>query len=445
MAPGKVSPRALRMAAEADRRGEQIPVIVKFHSGHSKTEFHSHTAPLTVQSTRKDYSLIPAIAMWLRATEIESLAGMEEVAEVWYDEPVYTMLNSSVAAINVPRVWSELGIEGEGTTICVLDTGLDTSHPDFEGRIQLTADFTGLGSVTDLHGHGTHIASIVTGSGVASGGMYRGIAPKAMLMAAKVLDGHGNGRMSDVMAGIEWATANGAGILVLSLGTEGSSDGTDALCTMVNAVVEMGKVVVVAAGNDGPAPYSIGSPGAADRAITVGATIDDGAIAEFSGRGPTADGRTKPEVVAPGSDVIAARAAGTTLGAPIDEAYTSVTGSSMAVPHVAGVCALMWSANPSLLPDDIKWILMDTAVDLGLSATAQGVGRVDALAAVRAARSVPTTPTASGESWGAPSSVESGDISTSSAPLPVSETTTAKPAQTTLGCLGSLLSMLGFH
>lgn len=437
MAPGKVSPRARNMAAEASTRGEQIPVIVKFHSGHSKSAFHSHTAQLTAQSMRKDYSLIPAIAMSVRPDEIAELAEMEEVAEVWYDEPVHSVLNSSTASINVPPVWDELGIKGEGVSICILDTGIDAAHPDFAGRIQALEDFTGTGTPVDDYGHGTHIASIAVGSGAASDGVYKGVAPNASLLVAKVLDNQGNGRMSDVMGGIEWAVDKNADILVLSLSTEDSSDGTDALCTMVNAVVDRGKIVVVAAGNGGPTPYTIGSPGAADRAITVGATIDDGEIAEYSGRGPTADGRTKPEVVAPGSNVTAALASSTLFGTPVNELYTSVTGSSMAAPHVAGICALIWSANLALLPDDVKWLLMDTAVDLGKPPNDQGTGRVDAFDAVKAALTAPAT------TAGRADTSETNDTPERTSSANAGETSASDTSKTAPGCLGALLNLLG--
>lgn len=437
MAAGKVSTRTRRVAEEASRHGQQVPIIVKFYSGHSMAEFHTHTSQVTAQSMRKDYSLIPAIAMSVKPSEIDELAEMEEVAEVWYDEKVHAVLDSSMASINVQQVWTELGIEGEGVSICVLDTGIDVNHPDFTGRLRFVEDLTGSGSAIDVYGHGTHIASIAAGSGVASDGRFRGVAPKASIMAAKVLDDRGNGRMSDVMAGVEWALDKGADVFVLSLSTEDSSDGSDALCTILNAVVEEGKIVVVAAGNGGPAAYTIGSPGAADRAITVGATIDGGEIADYSGRGPTADGRTKPEIVAPGSNVTAALASGTNFGTPINDFYTNVTGSSMAAPHVAGICALILSANRALLPDDVKWILMDTAVDLGQPPNAQGTGRVDALAAVRAALAVSTSVAPEPISTSASES-PSADAAPSTGSASATNTT-----KTTPGCLGALISLIG--
>ncbi len=135
--------------------------------------------------------------------------------------------------------------------------------------IAATADFTGQGP-SDGNGHGTHCAAIAAGSGAASNGTYRGVAPEALLYTAKVLRNDGQGMMSDVMAGIEWATEQGVQVISLSLGGSGSCDGTDALCEMCDAAVEAGIVVCVAAGNDGPRSYTVGSPGCARQVITIG-------------------------------------------------------------------------------------------------------------------------------------------------------------------------------
>ena len=197
--------------------------------------------------------------------------------------------------------------------------------------------------------------------------------------------------MSNVMAGLEWAAQNGADVLNLSLGSRGNSDGSDALSTMCNAIVDLGKIMVVAAGNSGPRQSTIGSPGAAEQVITVGASDDQDSVARFSSRGPTADGRVKPDIVAPGSKIVAARATGTSVGQVVDEYYTTASGTSMATPHVAGLVALMLRAARGLGPADIKKMLMATSVDINVSENVQsegdkyiqGDGRIDALTAVQ--------------------------------------------------------------
>ncbi|MDI7275453.1 MAG: S8 family serine peptidase, partial [Anaerolineae bacterium] len=235
----------------------------------------------------------------------------------------------------------------------------------------------------DGHGHGTHVAGIVAGTGSSSAGKYRGVAPDATLYSAKVLGADGGGLTSTVIAGLEWAVDQEVHVINLSLGSSGSSDGTDALSVACDTIMARGIVVCVAAGNDGPGHYTIGSPGAAQQPITVGACTLDGQVAEFSSRGPTADGRVKPDIVLPGVNVTSCRATGTRMGAPLDPYYTSASGTSMATPVAAGLVALLLEAFPGLRPAEVKERLKRTAVDLGLSPYAQGAGRGDALRAYR--------------------------------------------------------------
>jgi serine protease AprX len=201
--------------------------------------------------------------------------------------------------------------------------------------------------------------------------------------------------MSGVMAGVEWAVDRGVQVINLSLGGSGSSDGQDALSLTCNAAVARGIVVCAAAGNEGPTARTIGSPGAAADVITIGATDRRDRVASFSSRGPTRDGRTKPDVCFPGVDIVAARAAGTTMGSPLGEWYTASSGTSMATPHAAGLAALLLQARLGSSPAQIKQALMETALDLGVDANTQGAGRAradHALAAIRGDEP-PTEPT----------------------------------------------------
>src|SRR5439155_11214478 len=213
----------------------------------------------------------------------------------------------------------QAGFDGTGVTVAVLDTGVDDTHPDLAGKVVGSSDFTDSGTTTDGHGHGTHCASIIVGSGAASGGRYRGVAPGAKLMVGKVLADDGSGLDSWVMAGMDWAARSGARIVSMSLGGD-ATDGTDPLSAEIDALTaETGTLFVVAAGNSG-APVTIGSPGTASTALTVGAVDKQNRMADFSSRGPRlGDGAAKPEIVAPGVGIVAARAAGTDLGTPVGD------------------------------------------------------------------------------------------------------------------------------
>jgi serine protease AprX len=186
--------------------------------------------------------------------------------------------------------------------------------------------------------------------------------------------------MSGVMAGIEWAVLDQkVQVINLSLGGTGSCDGTDALSVLCDEAVTQADVVIcVAAGNSGPGSKTIGSPGCARYVITVGAANDNDQIATFSSRGPTADGRIKPDLVYPGVDIIAAQAAGTRMGRVVEEGYVIADGTSMATPHASGVAALMLEANPELTAEQVKNQMLAGAVDIGAAPNEQGVGRGDA-------------------------------------------------------------------
>jgi serine protease AprX len=287
-------------------------------------------------------------------------------------------------------VWSA-GYRGTGIKVAIVDTGIDRAHPDFAGRIVAGASFVG-GDYQDDNGHGTHVASTCAGTGAAQGGTYKGVAPEARLYAAKVLDRGGSGSMSGVMAGVEWAVDQGVQVINLSLGGSGSSDGQDALSLTCNAAVSRGIVVCVAAGNEGPTARTIGSPGAAADVITIGAVDRADRVASFSSRGPTRDGRTKPDLCFPGVDIVAARAAGTRMGSPRGDHYTASSGTSMATPHAAGVAALLLQAQPRATPSQIKQALKQTALDLRMDANVQGTGRARAEHALALLQGAPPPP-----------------------------------------------------
>lgn len=356
----------------------QIPVIVRYSP--DRVVMRARGPALRGVSESYNYRLAPLAHMHATPEALRNLEEDPEIVRIYRDLPVRALMDSALPIVHAPQV-VDLGYDGSGVRIAIIDTGIDVDHPDLQGRIAETADLVGEGP-DDENGHGTHCAGVALGSGAASAGRYRGIAPGALLYSAKVLHRSGQGMMSDVMAGIEWAVEQGVHIISLSLGGPGPSDGHDALCDICDAAVESGVVVVVAAGNDGPGSFTIGSPGAARSVLTVGASTDEDTVAPFSSRGPTADNRIKPDLIAPGHRITAARAGDTELGTPLDPYYTECSGTSMAAPLVAGICALLLHKEPHLTPDEVKTRLMATAIDLGEHPCVQGQGRIDALRAI---------------------------------------------------------------
>ncbi|GAA3485262.1 S8 family serine peptidase [Streptomyces yanii] len=317
------------------------------------------------------------------ATTAPKLA--DGIKKLWLDKPVHVTLDQSVPQIGAPEAWAD-GYDGTGTKVAVLDTSIDPDHPDVAGRVKKTQNFTDDPDAVDHHGHGTHVASTIAGSGAASGGKYKGVAPGADLYIGKVLNSAGEGSDSGVMAGMEWAVAQGADVVSMSLGSAADSDGTDPLSQAVNQLTESsGTLFVIAAGNTGPAKGTVGSPGAAEDALTVGAVNKQDQLASFSSRGPVKDTfAVKPEITAPGVGIVAARAAGTAMGTPVDANYTSASGTSMATPHVSGAAAILAQRHPDWTADRLKQVLVSTAKQGSYTAYQQGGGRVDVPKAIDA-------------------------------------------------------------
>lgn len=347
----------------------------------------------------------PATTQGMRATANGSLAAGElsrAVDKIWLDRKVTATLDESVPLIGAPEAW-EAGYDGTGTTVAVLDTGIDTTHPDLEGKVVASESFVS-DTVTDGHGHGTHVASTVVGSGAASDGQYKGVAPGADLVVGKVLNDEGSGTSVQVIDGMEWAAREqGADVISMSLGCGPRGgcvnlDGTDPQSQAVNQLTaSTGSLFVIAAGNDGSNPTTLGTPGVADAALTVAASNESDVInpiARFSSRGPRADGVLKPDIAAPGVDIVAARSSmGTDMGgqaSPVGEHYLRASGTSMATPHVAGAAAILAQQHPDWTAEQRKIMLMSTSLGLKTlfgnlpapSAYAQGAGRVDIARAV---------------------------------------------------------------
>ncbi|MBM0278842.1 S8 family serine peptidase [Micromonospora sp. STR1s_6] len=303
------------------------------------------------------------------------------VDRVWLDGKAKAALADTTAQIGAPAAWSAGGT-GSGVRVAVLDSGVDTTHPDLAPRVVASRSFIPGQDVIDRNGHGTHTASTVAGTGAASGGKERGVAPDADLVIGKVLDQNGSGSISGIIAGMEWAArAEHAKVINMSLGVSAWHTQDDPLSQAVNQLTaETGALFVVAAGNSGPDPYTLGAPGTADAALTIGAVDTSDHLADFSSVGPRLnDEALKPDLTAPGVDVLAARS----QHIPWGEGYYRVdSGTSMAAPHVAGAAALLVQKHPGWSAQQIKDALMSTSARTpDYSAYQAGSGRLNVAAA----------------------------------------------------------------
>ncbi|WP_199443068.1 S8 family peptidase [Umezawaea beigongshangensis] len=372
-----------------DQDEPELPVIVTGAAGDelraadvpAGAEVTTSVPSLGVRALSVDRSDAPAF--WNSLREKATARASGAVDKIWLNGRVSASLDRTVPKIGAPRAW-EQGFSAQGAKVAVLDTGYDPTHPDLVGRVDAAAVFTGEPDAVDRTGHGTHVASTIAGSGAASGGRYRGVAPDARLLVGKVLDDNGGGSDAEVIAGMAWAVQQGARVVNMSLGSR-PTDGTDLLSQKLNELSESsGALFVVSAGNSGPNGV-VTAPSTADRALSVASTTVDDVVSDFSSTGPRrGDLGLKPEIAAPGSDVVAARAAGTLARQAVDEHHARLSGTSMASPHVAGAAAIVAGQHPEWTGQQIKAALTGTAEVLpDAPVFRQGAGRVDVADAVR--------------------------------------------------------------
>jgi subtilisin family serine protease len=372
-----------------DARSGSIPLIVEYAGAKAKA-----VAPSVPRGAKVKRSLPSIRGAAVTAAKAQAATFWDSVDDakprlsggierIWLDGKLHALLDKSVPQIGAPDAW-QAGYDGSGVKVAILDTGVDLNHPDLAGKIVASQSFVAGESVQDGHGHGTHVASTVAGSGAASGGKYKGVAPGAELVVGKVLSDGGTGSESDIIAGMDWAAHSGAKVVSMSLGASARPRETDPLANAVDTLTaQTGVLFTIAAGNEGPGATTVGSPGIAASALTVGAVDADDAVTDFSSRGPIADGGLKPEITAPGAGIVAARASGTTMGRPVDDNYTGASGTSMATPHVAGAAAILAQQHPDWTSTRLKSQLISTAkTSADSSVYLQGAGRVDVSRAV---------------------------------------------------------------
>jgi len=400
----------------------------------------------------KHHKFINAVSVLVDESGLAALAGDPDIESISVDADVEASATAGTTSGDTSAVVSDLKqklalgnwFTGSSVTIAVIDSGIAPTA-DSTGRIVGTFDFTGgknglTVAASDEYGHGTHVAGLAGASGAVSAGAFGGVVPGVKLLSLKVLDKKGAGKTSDVIAAVDFAVANrgkfNIRVINLSLGHPiYESALTDPLVRSVEAAVRAGIVVVVASGNGGTNPATglvgyagIASPGNAPSAITVGAASNAGSVergddrvASFSSRGPSwFDGYAKPDVVAPGSNLLSDVADGSTLAANnpslvYPSAYgrlLKLSGSSMATGVVSGLVAAMIEAHdyaaqqrfessltgrlkklayvppPALTPNAIKAMLQYSATPLKdaggvkYDALTQGAGEVDGLGAI---------------------------------------------------------------
>ncbi|MGP4082297.1 S8 family serine peptidase [Pseudalkalibacillus sp. R45] len=366
--------------------------------------------------TTKTFKNLPMVAIQGTKLEVDSLlsAGINALS-IFYDKNLEYKLRDSRQLIGAEQVWNDLGYTGEGTTVAVIDSGIDATHPDLplgDKVVQNVKFLVGNSLFSDgseslylenvpntdtSSGHGTHVAGTIAGNGTSSDGLYTGVAPDAKLV------GLGTGEAISVLWALEafdYVLENqdeyGIDVISNSWGTTGEYSPNDPINVASKAAYDAGMVVAFAAGNEGPDNDTLNPYSAAPWVISVAAGTKDKQLADFSSRGIPGDELIHPDITAPGVDIVAAKSStglvmnllGTTTDITyIDPAhlpyYTTASGTSMATPHISGVAALMLEANPDLTPDEVFDAMVNTADPMaGYELHEVGAGYVNAYEAV---------------------------------------------------------------
>ncbi len=334
-----------------------------------------------------EYPFINAIGATLSQKQIVKFAKTSAALFITKQTRVWTQIDVAKKVLNVQRL-VDAGFSGENVTIAFIDTGINP-HVDFcipKRRVLKFIDLVeGRENCYDDNGHGTYVASIACGSGIASGGKYAGVSPKSNIISIKALEQNGETGAYKILEGMQWISDNykkfDIKVVCMSFGSNPLGK-NDPLVVGAEALWNMGLVVVAAAGNSGPENFTIKSPGFSSKIITVGGMNDnregDGSfnkenfeIAEFSSRGP-AGMFFKPDLVAPAVNI-----KGASFNKDKKEFYIKMSGTSVATPIVAGICALIISKNPTISPDRLKVKLVNNCVKLTKNRNEEGFGLLD--------------------------------------------------------------------
>ena len=354
-----------------------LPLIVDFDHTPGQEEISMLTTQVNFQH---QWTLegIDALAGRMPVGDIITASQLPGVVMLELDG-ILEVTNGDAAVLHgVDTVWQDTGYDGAGSTVAIIDTGIDGNHSSLDDqdddpttndpKVIAFYDPVNNPSLTngtevfayDDQGHGSHCAGTTAGTGAPTYD-HIGMAPQASLVGVKVLDAGGSGSFATVMAGMEWTVENRYKFNIraasMSLGGPGAIEWTsseeDSVNRYANEMVRAGIALFIAAGNTAVSAQ-IGTPGSAEDAITVGALDKNSAIAVYSSQGPTEEGRIKPNIAYVGSNVMS-------VAFNTGDQYTDMSGTSMATPGAAGVAALMLQANPDLSPFDIRNIMQETA------------------------------------------------------------------------------------
>ncbi|OGO53223.1 MAG: hypothetical protein A2148_01790 [Chloroflexi bacterium RBG_16_68_14] len=377
--------------------GQPVPLIVQ-HDGTPDDLLAFVTQ--SGGTVEREFHIIPALDVEVPAGQVDDLARQDGVAWLSLDAPVVSahagdgenenlptpkkLANAFPAAVAATKVWNSFA--GAGVTVAVVDTGIsDDDHPDFaHGNAARVTQEAVVNTVTgndqDGYGHGTHVGGIVGGDGsLLSDARYAGVAPVVNLVDVKIGDDAGNATLGDVLAGLQWVDDNrdSYNIRVVNLSltsTVAQSYKVDPLDAAVELLWFHGVAVVVSAGNLGTAADAVQYPPANDPFVIVVGAVDDkattgqsdDALTSWSSRGLTQDGFAKPDVVAPGRNIVSDIDTNSVLAqehpeSVVDTNYFRMSGTSMSAAVVSGVVALIREAHPEWLPGQVKYVLRDTA------------------------------------------------------------------------------------
>lgn len=310
-----------------------------------------------------EYPFLNAFGVSLESKSLDILSRFDFIEYVSSIKKANILLYNSRKFLKINQLHKK-GILGAGTTVAVIDTGIK-SHLDFvlgRNRIVCFKDFlNGKHYPYDDNGHGTFVSGVLAGSGIVEDGKFRGVAPGANLVVLKALDKKGETQVLTILSAMQWVVDNAKRynirVVCMSFGSTPQGE-NDPLILGAKVLWENGIVVVCAAGNDGPNENTIKSPGACPNVITVGSLDNlkdlELKIAPFSSRGPAFD-FVKPEVIAPGVDIISTG---------LKDFYTTMSGTSVSTPFVAGLCALMISEHPKLTPNLVKSLIINNATKI---------------------------------------------------------------------------------